>query len=103
MNIKEFDFPSFENWKKSKYKWKSKIGEHWCEISIVSSGENTILCICAISSHDQPFNIYAENQFRYSSGYIDYKKESKLKLWYDDAIQKANTKWVEYVQNQYLI
>lgn len=104
MEIKKFNFLSFEEWKGRKKEFRQRIGAYTCAIGPFSVGcngntKNEYLAI--IASGESPMNIHAKRLF-FERLECDSKDEQKLKKWYEDMILKINQKWEDFILETYL-
>lgn len=101
IKVQPFSFPSFSDWVQSRKEWKGKVGAHWCKIAAFSWSDKEVKYTCSISTHDNPSNLYAVNEFR-NSFRCKWGQEAELEEWYNKVTKEANEKWAEYIQENYL-
>ncbi len=99
--VKLFQFPSFEEWQRRKFKWSGKIGAFYCEIRSTCWGNDKTWYGCAISTYSNPLNIYVDPVVRCNFEW-NHENLSDLKAWYEEVTHKVNEKWSAYIREKYL-
>jgi len=103
INIKNWDFPSFEDWDKDDREYRATIGSYNCHIRMFSWStiKDEITYKAAISISDNPLNVHSETIVRYFVG-VSSTETDKLKQWYEDICKEMNLKWEEYILEEYI-
>lgn len=100
-NIKFFDIPSFEEWNQNNRDFLIKLGDYYCCCRASCWGKNYTIFEFAISTSDNPINIYSKriysDHFKFESG-----KLFDLKFWYENTRENYKEKWKEYIIKNYL-
>lgn len=99
--VRQFQFPSFDDWYQNDCQWKGKIGSHYCEVHATCWGHDETWYGCAIATYDVPLNVYVDPVARYNFTW-DHKNLDDLRAGYEKAISEVNARWVKYIQEQYL-
>lgn len=107
VNIREFEFITFEEWKEQKFKWIDKLGDFYCSISLFEEGGfgskgNTY--VAAISVEERPTNIYSKCIYSVKSPFIStiYDEEG-LKDWYNWVIEDIKYNWKLHILYNYIL
>ena len=103
MKIKTFDFIPFEEWKKLEKGYKQKIGDYTCAIEIFSWGINnnsTNVYKAAISTYDNPLNVYVKKNFEEVFS-CNKRDEEKLKEWYEGVVERIREYWERFILQTY--
>ena len=121
MNIKEFNFPTFEEWNNigrgyggcdcEKRNYQASLGDFnlhirasgWCTPTDGSSSYTEYQI--AISTSHNPLNIYSETIFnKYHKYYSQNEfKDRDLQYWYEDVTCKANEAFKKYIVETYCV
>lgn len=105
MTIKTFEFPSFEEWNKTR-KYSQKIGDYTCAIETVAGWCNVNTkndYEAVIANSDNPTNIHVKKIFNKCINDCDESDEKTLKEWYEAVIVELNDKWKAFILDTYFI
>ena len=106
--IKKWNFPKFNDWHNNGKNYSEVIGDY--KVSVKSTGFYTgsppsTTYELAISTSSIPTNIYAYKAVHIIKSIVyhndDKKYKQDIKTWYDKSIELAQTKWEEYLLNEY--
>ena len=95
MAIKTFDFPTFEEQKKT-YNYYQKIGDYTCSISILKFGVKDVWQE-AVAITNYPINNMINEKLD------NIPDEKTLKQWYQAVIVKLNQEWKRFILETYLV
>lgn len=108
LRIKQFHFPSFEEWYgdgiMGKVNYEETIGGLTCRIAESAWGCNGNPYNdyeVAVSSSGNPLNIYSPKIIHYKKK-IRYDNTEEIKNWYEKTTNKVNQDWMQYIYNQFL-
>ena len=96
MNIKNFDFPSFNQWIRMERKFNLTLGEYYCSCDRFSWGKDSSTFIFAVSTDPIPSNIYSKTIFKRVFEY-SHGDSIGLEKWYNNTIQEFKDFWVDYI------
>ena len=99
--IKQWNFPTFEEWEARNYKWYGSIGNYNCVIEPFMFGTADTTFICAVSVDENPANIYSKQDIRRSKS-IEDRDSDGLKFWYNSTIKSVGDEWQEYISKTYI-
>lgn len=104
MEIRTFNFPTFEEWKNNSFKEISiKLGAYLSTIAAVSwtyGTKETTYCFAVSLANLNPTNLFTNKVF---SRYFKYTEDiASFKKWYEDTIEEFNTFWEEHIKETYL-
>lgn len=101
MKVKQFVFPSFEEWVKKGNEVRVELGAYCCEVSPSAwRSDSTIYMLAASLVDRNPLNIYTPTMF--SRSFEDKGDNEELKTWYYTVTLEFNTFWQEHVKSTYL-
>ena len=103
MKIKHFNFPTFEEWIKMNYCYKSRLGEFDIEIEESSwYTDGRVTFGFAVAANQIPMNVYSHAIYR--NTFTCRKTEIELlKEWYNSEIIKFKEFWEKYIISTYFI
>lgn len=101
MNIKKWDFPSFEDWESKKHEWEGQLGDYYCEIKRISWGRDEVTYGIAISTSYVPHNFYSRKAVSESIS-LSINDVKALKFWYIKATDKVQNDWEQYIKKTYM-
>lgn len=104
MQLKEFSFEPFEQWRQKKDNEK-RIGDYIAEIGVFSWGcnGNTVNTYCAaLSCRQNPHNVFSSCIYREVLEY-DCKNDSldKLQKWYEKVCKELNLSFKKHIAKTY--
>ena len=99
MKIRNFNFPEFEEWYKTK-EYEEKIGAYTCAIRIFMSGYDENTYVAAISANANPINVYAKKEISDCIS-CDRYDEQKLQKWYNKVTSAFNEEWAQFLLKTY--
>lgn len=102
LNIKSFEFPTFEDWVKNKYETVVEVGDYYCNIKAVLWSSKSTTYECAISTYVNTANLYVKKVFEASKEMTEHHEPRELKDWYNNVIKEVNRSFSEYIISTYI-
>ncbi len=108
LRIKQFHFPSFEDWYKDgemgHVDYTEELGGLTCRIAESSWGCNGN-CYngyeAAVSTASNPLNIYNPKIIHHKKN-IRYDDLDAIRNWYEETTKKVNQEWMQWVYDNFL-
>ena len=102
--IKQFEFPTFDEWVNNGYDAYCSVGDYNCAIKAFSHSPDGTLYKCVISTHPVPLNMFASQVFHAAFEYSKGTPEADIDLrdWYNNVCKAANDRWNEFIMQTYL-
>jgi acylphosphatase len=106
MEIKSFNFPTFEEWYESDCEYSDAIGDYHVRIATTSWSKDKMIFRAAISTHENPLNVWVkvvkDSQVSVHADAKDPNYKEKLKEWYEKTCQILNRVFTVYIKENYL-
>lgn len=97
LEIKTFDFPSFEDWFKTRKNFKLTIGQYTVKFEKFWPTSTTYLAFC----YNISFNHY-RFEFDDEKDINNIEKIANFKKWYEDTCVKLNEDFVNHIYQTYM-
>lgn len=108
LRIKQFHFPSFEDWYgKGEFgtvSYEEEIGGITCKVAITGwgcNGNHNNDFEIAVSTSSNPTNIYSDKIIHHRKR-IAYDDMDAIRNWYEDVTLKVNQEWMQYIYDKFL-
>ena len=100
MKIRQFNFPTFEEWNKTKV-FHEQIGEYAGMIYHVNKNSNGTSTYFAVFELSREYTQGSNFRFYFSSYQDETEDIEKLKQWYKEETSRLNQEWVRFITNKY--
>ena len=104
MDIKNFIFPTFEEWCENNRTCEIVLGAYKVTIESFCWSSNYIEYMFAVAlKNTVPSNIYTSRFFQNSFKYEIQMPVDVLKKWYENIIKEFNDWWIEHIYTTYFM
>ena len=98
--VKQFYFPSFEEWDKRGRKLETSIGSYNLHFRASAWGPEETFYECSISPDPNPLNIYSAKIFKRSRSFKGTETK-ELEEWYNEVVRIVHEFWPKYIKETY--
>lgn len=104
MAIKQFNPPSYEEWRKCEYNYVEAIGVYRCAITRWAWNQRNTTYMLAVAASPTPTNLNVEQVIRrvYRCNWTQADAEEQLRKWYEDTVKYLHEQWTQHISDTYL-